>query len=74
MPSAFNLNSLSSLYTAEAIAIFKAMEKATTEEWTLVNICSDLLSVLTKLEGYHLFFLCWNKSQFCNDESPIEIN
>jgi len=40
---------LTSSFTAEVIAIIKAMDCAMTEGWTSINICSDSLSVLTKL-------------------------
>jgi len=49
----YRLNSLSSSYTTEAIAILKAVSLVLllAEKWTSINICSDSLSLLMKLKA-----------------------
>jgi len=46
----YRLNKFSSSYTAEAVAILKALDLALIEKWTSINICSDSLSLLLKLK------------------------
>jgi len=47
----FKLNRLSSSYTSELMAMINAMDIALSECWTSINVCSDSLSALTKLES-----------------------
>jgi len=51
----FNLNNFSSSYTAEAMAILQALDLAMNEKWTSINICSDPLSLLKKLDLSRVF-------------------
>jgi len=47
----FKLNRSSSSYTAELLAMIKAMDITLSEHWTSINICSDSLSALSGLES-----------------------
>jgi len=42
----YKLNKFSSSYTAETMAILKALGLALTEKWISINICSDSLRVI----------------------------
>jgi len=47
----YKLNNNSCSYMAESIAIIKAMDLSLDEGWASINICSDSLSVLTKIKS-----------------------
>jgi len=47
----YKLNENTSSYTAKAIAITKALDQAIREGWSYINICTDSLSVLTKIKS-----------------------
>jgi len=47
----FKLNNSTSSYSAELIAIQKAIDITKSENWSSINVCSDSLSALTRLES-----------------------
>jgi len=63
----YRFNRFSSSYTAEAVAILKALGLALNEQWTSINICSDSLSLLTKIKSDLSFIFPFIKS----DLNPI---
>jgi len=59
----FKLNPITSSFSAEALAIDKALEMVKTYSWLRVNICSDSLSVLQAIKNseFELFPRALNK-------------